>query len=64
MSIEATEGLNELAAEQLEKWMDPDYGLLYEEEKPPKLDSVKKANSYLKLSNALDSYLFHEEIKH
>ena len=59
MSVEVSNGLAELAEEQLEKWMDPDYGILYVEEKPPSIELMKKKNKSFNIGNALNNYLFH-----
>ena len=58
LSINETQGIDDLNYEQLEKWLDPDYGVLYKEEAPnQQLQRVTKSDFNL-TSNALDSYLF------
>lgn len=58
LSINETQGIDDLNYEQLERWLDPDYGILYKEESPnQQLQRVTKSDFNL-TSNALDSYLF------
>lgn len=65
MALDAREGLEELSEEQLEKWLDPNYGILYKEEKPPELTNTgyrkRYKNTYGQQLNALNSYMFHKE---
>lgn len=60
MSVSTQQGLEELSAEQLERWMDPDYGILYVEEKP--LRDQKKNDGSLRpgMINAKMSYHFYK----
>lgn len=44
MSMSEDKGVEELKAEQLEKWLDPDYGVLYVEPDPTKIASLPRKN--------------------
>ena len=57
MSIDEQQGLEELAFEQIEKWLDPDFGILYVEE-PPALKSFKKVGNGFENLNVLDTYAY------
>ena len=56
LSIDASHGLEELQEEELERWLDPDYGIMYLEEKP-KVEKRPFGNPH-EQGNAKDTYLF------
>lgn len=53
MDRDAEVGLEELAEEELEKWLDPDYGILYKDDK----EKPKKGGKDFNTCNVLDSFL-------
>jgi len=58
MSMQETQGMEELEAEQLEKWLDPDYGVLYKEPPPENIyHNKQRFNSYDETFNVRDHYL-------
>lgn len=62
MNLDDKIGIENLQEEQLEKWLDPDYGILYKEEKPIPRDGLnrKRALEGIRNVNAMDTYLFHK----
>ena len=54
MSIDEKQGLDDLMEEQIEKWLNPDYGILYVEEKPQPAMLIKKD---VYLGNVKDKHL-------
>jgi hypothetical protein len=57
LSVNETQGIEDLAYEQLEKWLDPNYGILYKEE-VPKQKFKRTGRNFSQDCNALDTYLF------
>lgn len=56
MAVSEQQGLEDLAEEQLEKWLDPDYGILYVEEKPVSNSAYLSKNGVY-LYNIKDKHL-------
>lgn len=57
MSMDKQQGLDEIAADQLEKWLDPDYGVLHKDE-PNTMQSLRKVGNSFGNINMKDVYLF------
>lgn len=57
MDRDASVGLEELAEEELEKWLDPDRGILYEEEPITPIRTKKRQNTDYGYINVVDSFL-------
>lgn len=57
MDRDASVGLEELAEEELEKWLDPDRGILYEEEPITPIRAKKRQNTDYGYINVVDSFL-------
>ena len=59
VAIDQQQGIDDLNDEQLEKWMDPDYGILYVEPDPTKVKSLKrKENLEGNFGNCMSHYYF------
>ena len=58
LSMSEQQGLDELIEEQLEKWLDPDYGILYKDELSieDKFFNQKKSQKSFKDCNILNAY--------
>ena len=57
MSMKEEQGMEELAEEQLEKWLDPDFGVLYKEPPPEVVYDKKQIRQSFEPINVRSNYL-------
>lgn len=56
------QGIEQLNDELLERWLDPDYGVLYVEEDPNKIKSIRKQTTgrVIDKCNVLDNFYYRQ----
>lgn len=62
VSMSEQQGIEQLNDELLERWLDPDYGVLYVEEDPNKIKSIRKQTTgrVIDKCNVLDNFYYRQ----